>query len=87
MLDSAEVGDRLHEAGITVVPDYVANAGGVIHEHARAMGWDEERLAEDVDRIGERVTHLLRDAQESDEAPGRVAERLTAERLAAAKDI
>ena len=87
VLDSAEVGDRLHEAGITVVPDYVANAGGVIHEHARAMGWDEERLAEDVDRIGERVTHLLRDAQESDEAPGRVAERLTAERLAAAKDI
>ena len=54
---------------------------------ARAMGWDEERLAEDVDRIGERVTHLLRNAQESDEAPGRVAERLTAERLAAAKDI
>ena len=69
------------------MPDYVANAGGVVHEHARAMGWDEERLAEDVDRIGERVTRLLRLAQEADEAPGRVAERLSAERIAAAKDI
>lgn len=87
VLDSPEVGDRLHAAGVTVVPDYVANAGGVIHEHARAMGWDEDRLAEDVDRIGERVTALLQTAAAAGEAPGRVAERLTAERLAAARDF
>ncbi|MDO5711259.1 MAG: Glu/Leu/Phe/Val dehydrogenase dimerization domain-containing protein [Micrococcales bacterium] len=86
-LDSPAVADLLHVAGITVVPDYVANAGGAIHEHARAMGWDEERLAEDVDRIGERVTRLLQSAQSSNEPPATVAGRLAAERLAAAGDV
>lgn len=87
ILDSPDVADRMAAAGITVVPDYVANAGGVIHEHARAMGWDEERLAEDIDRIGQRVTGILTTAVETGHAPATVAELLAAEHLAAARDI
>ncbi len=87
IFDSPGIADRMAAAGITVVPDFVANAGGVIHEHACAMGWDEERLLEDIDRIGRRVAGILTTAAESGQAPAVVAERLAAERLAAARDI
>ncbi|WP_226344181.1 Glu/Leu/Phe/Val dehydrogenase dimerization domain-containing protein [Agilicoccus flavus] len=69
VLDTPDVAAALVEAGVTFVPDFVANAGGVIHEHARAMGWGEDRLAADVDRIGERTSGLLEAAQATGSAP------------------
>ncbi|GAB48855.1 Glu/Leu/Phe/Val dehydrogenase dimerization domain-containing protein [Mobilicoccus pelagius] len=61
-LDGPDIDAALLARGITFVPDYVANAGGVIHEHARAMGWTDERLAEAVDAIGDRVLDLVAEA-------------------------
>ncbi|MDO5627381.1 MAG: Glu/Leu/Phe/Val dehydrogenase dimerization domain-containing protein [Mobilicoccus sp.] len=58
-LDVPSVDHDLLSSGITFVPDFVANAGGVIHEHARAVGWDETRLGEAVDAIGDRVSELF----------------------------
>lgn len=81
IFDDDTTADALHAAGVTVVPDYIVNAGSVIHEHARAMGWDEERLSKDVDRIGARVADLLEESARVDEAPTRVAQRRARERL------
>ncbi len=61
-LDSDDVDAALLTRGITFVPDFVANAGGVIHEHARALGWSDEQLAEAVDAIGGRVLELVEEA-------------------------
>lgn len=86
ILDDPAAAEALHERDVVVVPDYVANAGGVIHEHARAMGWDTDRLAEDVDRIGSRVTSILQEAATSGLSPSAVAERRAVARLLAARE-
>lgn len=65
-LDTPDVERLLLDRGISFVPDFVANAGGVVHEHARALGWDEERLAAAVDAIGPRVTQLYASARSYD---------------------
>ena len=66
-LDTPETDGALLARGITFVPDYVANAGGVVHEHARATGWSDARLAEAVDAIGERVLALVEEAADSEQ--------------------
>lgn len=58
-LDCPAVDGDLIDESVTFVPDFVANAGGVIHEHARAVGWSEEQLVEAVDAIGTRVLDLI----------------------------
>jgi len=45
--------------GITYVPDFIANAGGVIHINALREDHGEDRLRADVLRIGDRVRDLL----------------------------
>lgn len=61
-LDKPDCDAELRERGITFVPDFVANAGGVIHEHARAVGWSQEELESAVDAIGDRVLGLIEEA-------------------------
>lgn len=80
-LDSPEVAEALRRRGVTVVPDYVANAGGVIHEHARAMGWPEAQLEDAVDAIGPRVAEILRAADQAQEPPLVTAARRGRDRL------
>ncbi|AKT51066.1 Glu/Leu/Phe/Val dehydrogenase dimerization domain-containing protein [Arsenicicoccus sp. oral taxon 190] len=83
VLDDASCEALLAARGITFVPDFVANAGGVIHEHARALGWSEAQLIEAVDAIGPRVLELVEEA-----AGGSVVEAALARgraRLAAAR--
>jgi len=49
----------LADRHITYVPDFLANAGGVIQIHALAQGWDGPRLAAAVEAIGDRVSRVL----------------------------
>jgi leucine dehydrogenase len=67
-------GDLLAARGITYVPDFVANAGGVLQIHARRSGHDDDRLRDDVLRIGERVDGLLHEAADTGATPLQVAE-------------
>ena len=62
-LDSPDCADALQAAGITFVPDFVANAGGVIQVHGGVAGWSDEETLAAIDRIGERVTGLLEAAE------------------------
>jgi leucine dehydrogenase len=71
--------------GIAYVPDYVANAGGVLHIHARREGWDDARLRAAVLEIGERVRDVLEEARAAGTTPLDAAEARAARRLAAAR--
>lgn len=64
---------RLAASGITYVPDYIANAGGVIHIHALRARHDEARLRADIARIGGRVSDLLDESASSGNTPLTVA--------------
>ena len=65
--------ELLAARGITYVPDFVANAGGVVHIHGLRMGWDEARMRREVLKIGDRAARLLETARRgrSDTAGGR----------------
>jgi len=74
----------LASRGITYVPDFVSNAGGVIHIHAVANAWDSHVLNAALGRIGERVTEILEEAELVAETPLTVAERRAQRILTAA---
>jgi leucine dehydrogenase len=54
-----EVADRLAERDIGYVPDFVANAGGLISVGEELVGGDAGHMAEAADRIGDVVRELI----------------------------
>jgi leucine dehydrogenase len=81
MLDGAGCDELLAERGIAYVPDFVANAGGVIHIHALRCAWDVPRLRLEIERIGERVTTLLERSERAGTTPLAEAHALAERRL------
>ncbi|MBW3571807.1 MAG: leucine dehydrogenase [Gemmatimonadetes bacterium] len=84
-LRADEDGARLAERGIVYVPDYVANAGGVITGYADMNGWPPGEAAARVDAIHGTVLDLLRRAEAAGILPHEAADRMVEERLAAAR--
>jgi leucine dehydrogenase len=84
-LDSPEAGETLRAAGVTVVPDFVANAGGVIQVHSGIAGWSQDQLASALERIGERVDDILTEAAQRGTTPERAARDRALRRLADAR--
>eukprot|EP00020_Sapocribrum_chincoteaguense_P011900 CAMPEP_0170731454 /NCGR_PEP_ID=MMETSP0437-20130122/1052_1 /TAXON_ID=0 /ORGANISM="Sexangularia sp." /LENGTH=381 /DNA_ID=CAMNT_0011069675 /DNA_START=63 /DNA_END=1204 /DNA_ORIENTATION=+ len=84
--DSIETEKRLHEAGILVVPDFVANAGGVICAALEHTGWmgggSDRQLLEDVEtRIVENASLVLRTARETGMLPRQAATQIATQRV------
>ena len=80
-LATPAAGDALRKAGITFVPDYVANAGALIkgvteYVEGKEVGFDV------VDRIYDNVTMVLERADKEGKATNDVAELIARERLA-----
>jgi leucine dehydrogenase len=71
----AEAADaqRLAQQGVVYVPDYVANAGGIINAFAEFRGEADADVERRVRHIGGRVEDLLREAAASDQTPAAVA--------------
>jgi len=80
-LAAASVGAQLVQAGITYVPDYVANAGALIKGVTEHIQGKEVDYAV-VDRIGETVTLVLERARKDGKTTQDVAEQIARERLA-----
>jgi len=76
-------GDRLHERGVLVAPDFVVNCGALI----RGTLFHLEGRREPVERIGARIKEIVSDvlarAREAQAPPSRVAVRIADERIAA----
>lgn len=81
VLAHRQLDHRLAERGILYVPDFVANAGGVVQIHAVRAGWDEATTEAAVLRIGERVESMLRRASAEGCTALDVAERVASERI------
>jgi leucine dehydrogenase len=86
-LATPEDGDRLREAGILYAPDFVINAGGVLHVVGLEMeGWSRQRLDEALAGIGATLAGIFRAADADGISTHVAAERLAAQRLATASD-
>jgi leucine dehydrogenase len=74
--------DRLAARGILYVPDYVANAGGVIDGARDICGWPPTRSRQAVEAIYDTTLDLLRAAERDGVTPVAAADRLAEARLA-----
>jgi leucine dehydrogenase len=74
-------GARLAARGIVYVPDYVANAGGVITGYGEMAGWPDGEAAARVDAIHDTVLDILRRAEAAGILPHEAADRMVEERL------
>lgn len=82
-LATSDDAERLAERGIIYAPDYVINAGGIIHlASLELLGEDEETCDERLLRIGGTLTEVFALAEREGISTGAAADRLVAERLA-----
>jgi leucine dehydrogenase len=85
-LAEPEDGERLQQAGILYAPDYVANAGGVIQlVGLEDLGWSEDELLAGLAKIGDTLRSVFASASAEGISPAEAAERLAADRVAAAR--
>jgi len=74
--------EPLHKRGVLIIPDFVANAGGVISSYAEHMGYDEVKMFELVrEKIEKSVNATLARSKETGESPRHTAEAIALERL------
>jgi leucine dehydrogenase len=77
-------GEELHRRGIVYVPDYVLNAGALILGAAFHLHGVRD-VAPEIERIGDTVSWILREAREGGESPMAVADREAERRIAVAR--
>lgn len=83
-LEEPGIEQVLGDRGIRYVPDYVANAGGIINISYEGKHYDREEARAHVARIRDTVAHLFEESARTSELLGTIADRLAGERLAAA---
>ena len=87
-LATGEDGDRLRDAGVLYAPDFVINAGGVLHVVALEMqGWSRERLDDALEGIGRTLGEVFEAAEADGLATNVAAERLAEARLSGASSV
>jgi len=87
-LAKAEDAERLAERGILYAPDYVVNAGGIIHlASLELLGEDEVRRDERVRGIADTLTEVFRTAEAEGISTGAAAEQMVQQRLAEGRRV
>lgn len=84
-LATADVADALTERGILWVPDYVANAGGVVQVGGELYGESPEAVQAKIARIAETTTEVLDRAERLGVTTRAAADMIVEDRLAAAR--
>lgn len=69
VLADTALADALHARGVLYVPDFLLNAGGVVHIHALRAGWSRDQLDAAVRRIGDRTAAILAAARSARGTP------------------
>jgi valine dehydrogenase (NAD+) len=82
-LASDEMDDELVARGILYTPDFVANAGGILNIAEEFGGYSSEQALASTARIEATVARVFAAAAEWGVAPGRAAQRMARERIAA----
>jgi leucine dehydrogenase len=81
VLATPDVAPMLADRGIVYVPDFVINAGGVIHIHALRAAWGPDKLDGSLLAIGDRVAAVLARSERTGLTPLAVAEDIVSHRL------
>ncbi len=82
-LDTVADAARLRDADILYAPDFVINAGGVIHLAGyERFGWDEAQVSARLSAIGGTLERIYGDAERDGLTTAAAAERLALDRLA-----
>jgi glutamate dehydrogenase/leucine dehydrogenase len=77
-----EIEEILHKRGILVVPDFVANAGGVISSYAEYRGYDEKKAFELIEKkIVKNTKMVLKRAKKLNVKPRDAALEIAKERV------
>lgn len=80
-----EIEDELWRRGVMIVPDFVANAGGVISSYAEYRGYDPERMFALVERKVSQITkRVLQMSKKEQRNPREVAMEIARKRVAKA---
>ncbi|WP_295072215.1 Glu/Leu/Phe/Val dehydrogenase dimerization domain-containing protein [Tabrizicola sp.] len=80
-LQTAQHGLALHQRRILYVPDYIANAGGVIDVAMEGAGYSTQGVLKACEAIAETTTDLLEEARRRSVAPSQLADELAAQRM------
>ena len=75
-------GERLRAAGIAYVPDYVANAGGIINVAAEYYGWSAIEIDRRLREIPGRVAELIQESMERGLATNFIADEVAMRKIA-----
>lgn len=86
-LRSPRDGDALLARGITYVPDYVANAGGVLSGASDVLGWPLDRVKQKIEAIYDTALEVLGTAKVEGLPPSEVADRIAWRRIDAARTV
>jgi leucine dehydrogenase len=79
--------DRLAAAGILYAPDYVVNAGGVLHLAGyERLGWTADEMTARLEGIGDTLTRVFAAAEVDGVTPQAAADRMANERITAAEE-
>jgi glutamate dehydrogenase/leucine dehydrogenase len=84
-LARAQVADSLAAAGVVYVPDFLANAGGIINIAEESHGYDQARAVQAIGQIWATTNSVLERAELCGITPLAAAEELVASRLARAR--
>lgn len=81
-----EDGERLRDAGILFAPDFVINAGGVIHLAGyETLGWDDATMAKRLEGIGDTLLDVFGSAERDGLSTAAAADRMARGRVDAAR--
>jgi len=85
-LATPEDAGRLAARGILYAPDYIANAGGVIHLAGyETLGWDDAQMAARLAGIGETLSDVFAAAERDGITTAEAADRFARSRIVAAR--
>ena len=81
-----DIEEKLHKRGVLIVPDVIANAGGVISSYAEYKGYNPRDMFKLVEeKITENVKLILKTAKKSKISPRKAAHRIALKRIRAKK--
>jgi leucine dehydrogenase len=87
VLADRSLAERLADRDILYAPDFIANAGGLIHVYGEHHALDPERLDALVDGIGDALGRVFAGAEARSVTPLEAARALAEERLGAARQV
>ena len=77
-----ETEELLHEKGVLIIPDIIANAGGVISSYVEYIGGSEEQMFRTVEeKITKNVRHILELSKEEEITPREAALKIAKKRV------